>query len=420
LRVLWPTAITGDRGLEVLRGLHQKEEIELNRTEITDAGLAHLAAWKLKKIGAEGTKITAAGLRHLQKSELTWLDLANTPIGDDALALAGQCPKLRTLKVAGTKISDEGLATLQGLKHLESLDLMGCANVTDKGIAALPRLPRLNALWLSGTKITDAGLVELAKLSELGDVWLFNTAVTERGLKDLQKALPGLVIHQNATFQVNHFQQIGTRGELVILSPWGPLPEEASNPDPLYSRPALENMQRINDSGCVCNARAADNGRKIHFEKPVHDLASLAEVIDHYSENGLRPFEAITVWGHTGLKYGMFSPGICLQKATGRTENPRGFRFDLPHLESADGAMAIRAIRRGLTPEGYLRIAGCGYKYTVGETPRAWTMQVDALARQIGVPVIFPESKPGHTMNRFNMQVLKTGQVCYWHAALPR
>jgi hypothetical protein len=419
LRVLWPTKHTTDRGLEHLRGLHQMEEIELNNTPITDAGLAHLAGWKLKKIGVEGTKITTAGLRHLQKSDLTWLDLANTPIGDDALAWAGECPNLRTLKVAGTKISDDGMAKLQGLTHLESLDVGGCTGVTDKGVAALATLPKLGTLWLSGTKITDAGLVELAKMSELADVWLFNTKITEDGLKMLRKALPKLIMHQNVTFNVNHFERIGTRGEMVIISPWGPLPEEAANPDSMISRTAVEIMQCINDSGCVCNARAADNRSKLHFDKPVSDLATLAEVIDHYSEKGKRPFEAITIWGHTGLKYGMFSPGICLQKAAGRTGNPPGFRFDFPHLESADGAKAILAIRRGLAPEGYLRIAGCGYKYTVGETPREWEMQVDALAKQIGVPVIFPESKPGNTMNRFNMQTLKTGQLCHWHAALP-
>ena len=108
----------------------------------------------------------------------------------------------------------------------------------------------------------------------------------------------------------------------------------------------------------------------------------------------------------------MISPGICLQKATGRTGNAPGFRFDLPHLETADGTQAIRAIRKALKPEGYLRIAGCGYKYTVGETPREWAMQVDALAQHIGVPIIFPESKPGQAMNLFHMQTLKTGQLC--------
>ncbi len=419
LRVLWPTKHTSDRGLEHLRAVTTMEEIELGDTQITDAGLAHLSAWKLKKIGVAGTKVTAAGLQHLDKSRLTWLDVADTPIGDDALALAGACPSLRTLKAPRTKISDEGIAKLQGLQHLESLDLGGCTGVTDKGVAPIATLPKLNTLWLSGTGITDAGLGEIAKMSELADVWLYNTKITEAGLKKLRQALPNLIMHQNVTFNVNHFERIGTRGELVIISPWGPLPEEASNPDSMVSRPALEYMQGITDSGCVCNARAADQGRRIHFEKPVSNLATLAEVIDHYSEKGQRPFEAITIWGHTGLKYGMFSPGICLQKATGRTENPPGFRFDFPHLESADGALAILAIRRGLTPEGYLRIAGCGYKYTAGETPREWALQVDALAKTIGVPVIFPESKPGNTLNRFNMQTLKTGQLCYWHAALP-
>ena len=54
----------------------------------------------------------------------------------------------------------------------------------------------------------------------------------------------------------------------------------------------------------------------------------------------------------------MTSPGVCLQRATGRTGNPPGFRFDFDSLESADGAKVIASIRAALIPEGYVRIAG--------------------------------------------------------------
>ena len=168
LRVLWPTTQTTDRGVENLHGLHQLEEIELGDTQISDAGLVHLCACALQKLGVAGTKITAAGLEHLDESCPAWLDLADTPIGDDALALAGECANLRTESLCGSaKIGDQGIAQLHRLKHLESLDVNGCTGVTDEGVAVIARLPQLKTLSLSGTKISDAGLAELEKMSAL-------------------------------------------------------------------------------------------------------------------------------------------------------------------------------------------------------------------------------------------------------------
>src|SRR5687767_7854962 len=69
----------------------------------------------------------------------------------------------------GTNITDEELAQLAGLEHLQELRMVRCP-VTDKGLVHLKALRSLKLLSLAGTKVTDAGM------------------------KELQSALPGVVI----------------------------------------------------------------------------------------------------------------------------------------------------------------------------------------------------------------------------------
>jgi hypothetical protein len=57
-------------------------------------------------------------------------------------------------------VTDEGLAHLGGLKHLEKLTLGGPA-ITDRGLTPLRGLPELRDLDLFGTRVTDAGVRQL-------------------------------------------------------------------------------------------------------------------------------------------------------------------------------------------------------------------------------------------------------------------
>ncbi len=65
--------------------------------------------------------------------------------------------------------------------------MLGRTAISDAGLAKLAqfRLPRLHTLSIQGTKITDAGLSEIAKLSGLTDLKLNATPTTDRGLENL-------------------------------------------------------------------------------------------------------------------------------------------------------------------------------------------------------------------------------------------
>lgn len=120
---------------------------------------------------AEAPNIGDSHLVHLKPvaQQIVWLNLAGTQVTDDGLAALADLPNLRMLHLEKTAISDAGLA-----------HVIKCAELT--------------YLNLYGTKITDAGLGQIASLKKLQKLYLWQTAVTDAGVKALKAALPDLMI----------------------------------------------------------------------------------------------------------------------------------------------------------------------------------------------------------------------------------
>jgi len=126
-------------------------EFHLSGTELTDAGLAHVAALK----------------------NVVSLNLANTNITDAGLTQVAGLTKLRRLHLEKTGVGDEGIAKLKSLADLEYLNLYR-------------------------TKATDRSLTELAGLKKLRRLFLWQTEVTDAGVTALKKALPELQVMRGA------------------------------------------------------------------------------------------------------------------------------------------------------------------------------------------------------------------------------
>lgn len=121
-----------------------------------------------------------------------FLDYGND---EDALPIiiarvVSELPALKQIRFSQRgRLSDDGLAQLEKLDRLEVLDIAGCWEVTDAGLANLKSFPPLKQLSLPHT-ISDAGLVHLEVLAELEmltiDHWR-GDPVTDAGLKHLKK-----------------------------------------------------------------------------------------------------------------------------------------------------------------------------------------------------------------------------------------
>jgi hypothetical protein len=99
------------------------------------------------------------------------------------------------LNLAGSKVTDAGLAQVAALKNLQRLHLEK-TGVGDDGVAHLKALAELRYLNLYGTKVGDKSLAALKGLKNLQSLFLWQTSVTDAGAEDLQKALPTLYINR--------------------------------------------------------------------------------------------------------------------------------------------------------------------------------------------------------------------------------
>jgi hypothetical protein len=166
------------------------------------------------------TSITGSGFRHVSARTKVNVLLVNlSPLENAALMEIGRMSQLKTLHITeGASITDDGLASLAPLRHLESLSLSQCTisnaglarldppatlrevsledtQIGDAGVALLARLPNLERLSLVGSPVTDASTAHFAAMPSLKSVMLGNTRVSDQALRALQaKAGPSLYV----------------------------------------------------------------------------------------------------------------------------------------------------------------------------------------------------------------------------------
>jgi internalin A len=204
-----------DRDLVLLRQVPGLLELNLTRTNISDAGLFHVSKLsKLKILLLGGTDITDEGAQMLESLvELEQLNLTNTGITDSGvLAIAGmsklealwldttditdtalghlaEVKSLQLLDLRRTGVSDRGLKHLRGLRDLQELNLAGCQSVTPTGLAELTALQQLEWLCLDGTAVDADGLRHLIELP-LKSISLNWTSLDNRALSWLERITP--------------------------------------------------------------------------------------------------------------------------------------------------------------------------------------------------------------------------------------
>jgi serine/threonine protein kinase len=165
----------------------------LQGTHITDAGLKHVAGFKLlHQLYLGQTAVSDAGLRELVGLDrLTHLGLENTRVTDAGVKTISAMKTLNYLNIGSTSITDSCLKDVAGLPNLGMLCIYS-TDVTDDGMKDLKGLTNLRTLLINKTAISDAGLKELAPLTQLKKINVQNSKVTDSGLKALQQTAPSV------------------------------------------------------------------------------------------------------------------------------------------------------------------------------------------------------------------------------------
>lgn len=172
------------------------KSLSIDSKSLTDRAVAHLhnISPGLQRLKISNAQISDRELKVLlrkHKSSLGLISLIDTPITDRTLAEMGTLEKLQFLSLPGTRITDKGLKNLVKLSQLGVLDL-GSTSVSDAGFAELIQLKHISILALANTKITDKGILQLAALENLQILDVTSTRVTENGKRALRALLPDL------------------------------------------------------------------------------------------------------------------------------------------------------------------------------------------------------------------------------------
>gem|GEM_PF-6929612 len=162
--------------------------------------------------------------RHLAElvklKKLKYLDLWFVNIGNESLKTLQSFSALRSLKISGSKLTDEGIAHLVALKNLEELNFYR-TKITDKAMNSIGRMVKLKFLEIRRcSEITDEGLKNLEKLKALEKIDFTLTPIEDGTLKRISK-LPKVEVLKLGfckNITVEGWKHLGKMKKLKVLS----------------------------------------------------------------------------------------------------------------------------------------------------------------------------------------------------------
>ncbi len=117
-------------------------------------------------------RIVAVNLRGAWVSDVQMMELA-------------KLPDLERLDLSHTRISDEGMLNLKPAPKIKELKLFYSEWITDQGMTAIKEWKHLNRLDLRGTRISDGTLELVSHLTGIEALDIAQTEVTDLGLENL-------------------------------------------------------------------------------------------------------------------------------------------------------------------------------------------------------------------------------------------
>ena len=118
-------------------------------------------------------------------SHIIAVNLRGTWINDVEMIELARLPDLERLDLSHTRISDEGLLNLKAAPKVRELKLFYSEWITDHGMSAIKEWKRLKRLDLRGTRISDGTLEIVGRLTGLEALDIAHTEVTDVGLENL-------------------------------------------------------------------------------------------------------------------------------------------------------------------------------------------------------------------------------------------
>jgi Leucine-rich repeat (LRR) protein len=113
------------------------------------------------------------------------VNLRGSWVADVDMIELARLPDLERLDLSHTRITDEGMMNLKSAPKITELKLFYAEWITDQGMRAIKEWKHLKRLDLRGTRISDGTLEIAGGLSSLESLDISNTEVTDLGLENL-------------------------------------------------------------------------------------------------------------------------------------------------------------------------------------------------------------------------------------------
>jgi hypothetical protein len=110
------------------------------------------------------------------------VNLRGSWINDVEMIDLARLPSLEQLDLSHTRITDEGMLHLKPALRIADLNLYYAELITDQGMTAIRDWKRLKRLNLRGTRISDGTLQIVSRMTGLEALDIANTQVTDNGL----------------------------------------------------------------------------------------------------------------------------------------------------------------------------------------------------------------------------------------------
>jgi internalin A len=163
------------------------------------------------------------------------VDLRGSWVYDSELIDLAKLPHLEKLDLSHTRISDEGMIYLRAAPEITDLNLYYAEQITDQGMSAIKDWKHLKRLNLRGTRISDGTLEIVSHLAQLEALDIANTPVTDNGLDSLMTLINlkelSLGRRRESDNEVELLRLLPT---LTYLNLSGP--SDAERPDSTYRR----------------------------------------------------------------------------------------------------------------------------------------------------------------------------------------
>ncbi len=141
----------------------------------------------LPSFGLDTNWITKLGGKVQQDSagRIVAVNLRGSWIADVDMIELARLPDLERLDLSHTRITDEGMMNLKPAPKISELKLFYAEWITDQGMRAIKGWKHLKRLDVRGTRISDGTLEIVGELNGLEALDISNTEVTDLGLESL-------------------------------------------------------------------------------------------------------------------------------------------------------------------------------------------------------------------------------------------